>query len=68
MKECCIDTWFETNLVIRMITWDIMRKTEEGDAHLSQDELFPISYTCYKCGHKWDSEYKRTIEFTDYNN
>ena len=51
-KECCLDTWYETNSVIRMITWEIMRKAGD-DASKSQDEFFPISYTCFKCGHKW---------------
>jgi len=55
MKDCCLDTWYETNVVIRMITWEIMRKEPGGDARWSQDQLFPISYTCYKCKTKWNS-------------
>lgn len=48
MKDCCLDIWFETNLVIRMITWEHMR-LEGDDASKSQDEFFNITYYCSKC-------------------
>lgn len=60
MKGCCLDTWFETNLVIRMITWEIMR-LEGDDASKSQDQFFPISYTCFKCGRKWNNEGNKLV-------
>lgn len=53
MKECCLDTWYETNVAIRMVTWELVRPNG-GDAY-SQDEQFPISYTCHSCGRKWNS-------------
>lgn len=61
MKSCCLDTWFETNLAIRMITWEIMRLEEGDDASRSQDEFFPISYTCFKCGQKWNNEGNKLV-------
>lgn len=51
MKECCMDIWYETNVAIRMITWEHTR-SENGEH--SQDE-FPISYTCPTCGNKWSN-------------
>jgi hypothetical protein len=54
MKKCCLETWWETNVVIRMISWEITRKEWGGDRY-SQD-IFPISYTCYKCGRKWNEK------------
>lgn len=54
MKECCLDIWFETNLAIRMVTWEITRPLHGGDKY-SQDEMFPISYTCPWCGRKWSN-------------
>lgn len=53
MKECCLDIWFETNLAIRMITWELTRP-QQGDKY-SQDQMFPISYTCPSCGRKWSN-------------
>jgi hypothetical protein len=56
MKPCCIDIWFETNVVIRMTTWEITRLEWKGDRY-SQD-IFPISYTCNVCGNKWSNDRK----------
>lgn len=45
-----------------MVTWEIMR-LEGDDASKSQDEFFPISYTC-KCGRKWGSINKQSYTNT----
>jgi hypothetical protein len=50
-KKCCLETWWETNLAIRMISWEITRKEWGGDRY--SQNIMPISYTCYKCGKKW---------------
>ena len=54
MKECCLDIWYETNVVIRMITWEHVRE-EKMDGY-SQEDMFPISYTCPSCGRKWSNK------------
>jgi hypothetical protein len=53
MKKCCFETWWETNVAIRMISWEITRKEWGGDRY--SQNIFPISYTCYKYGRKWSN-------------
>jgi hypothetical protein len=54
MKDCCLEIWFETNLAIRMITWEYTRKKYGGDRY-SQDQMFSISYTCPICNERWNN-------------
>ncbi len=54
MKPCCLEIWYETNVVIRMITWEITRLEHKGDRY-SQDELFKINYTCNVCKKRWSN-------------
>lgn len=51
-RECCMTTWWETNVAI---SWEITRKEWGGDRY--SQNIFPISYTCFKCGRKWKDKY-----------
>lgn len=58
MKDCCLEIWFETNLAIRMITWEHIRSEYGYDPPLSQDRLFPITYYCPTCKRRFGKTLK----------